>query len=1332
MVLAQHLDRKGNAVWDPAGVAVCTAASGQSLPSLCEDGSGGIIVAWQDDRNADLDIFAQRIGPDGSPAWNSRGIALCDTVEDQSVPLLLWDGSDGAVAVWHDKRHARIGNLYSQKMSASGIPQWRSNGVAVTLLLSGNRASHQICRADSGGIYVAWRDDRTDNSNIFIQKLSGDGTARWTQRGKAVAFSDNPQISPSLASSGTDAVVFWQEKRWQDTDIFAQKMDPRGDALWDAGGIPVNSEPGDQTDPVFIVDQNGWIFAAWTDSRRGDSDIFMQHLNPFGYLYWTASGIAAILETGEQYNARLAPDGSGGVLVQWCDRRSGIDTRLFSQRLSAEGVPQWAFDGSAVTQSGGNQSENQWIPDGFGGAFSVWTDQSAPALREGLLNDAIHFSYPSRFSFLPGDAPVTLRWTQRIDLPDISSIRIRCAMNPDDPFSLLVAGDLSVAESEWIWQVPGSAASHAVLRLEAVDGYGDACYFFLSEPFGIDATGPGAFRLLQPANGTETNPRPEFQWESTSDPESGISCYRLMIDNELFMDSIPEPYFQPSIGQKLPAGLHSWTVFAVNGAGMATPASQTWSVRISADETGPQVFHLQAPPDGSWSNGCDVHLKWEPAQDPESGIWKYDLYVNGQILVPDIPAAQSDCHITMPTGDYTWTIRAVDRVGNPRNSEESWVFRVDQDPPVSFNLLAPANDEWTRNSRPVFQWMTSSDAGCGLNHYELAVNDVLILETIPAESLQVSLPQGIRLPDGIQYWAVQAVDLLGNKRRSEQAFRIRVDTQPPSEPVRLEPAPDSYAGTPTPNFRWRRSTDAGIGLSHYELVLDGLTIRTQVLDTLSSPVQALSAGKHTWALHAVDLLGNSRQTSSLSFTVDWSPPQAFLLLTPEANSLIHLNRPRFSWHRAADASGIRNYELSIDGSLYALPGTDTSHVPVQVLYNGPHVWRVRAIDSAGNSSTSESRRFEVLARSPQIHSAAQDTAFEDRPYAYTAEASDPDGNELSIRFDHYASWLSPASSLLSGTPRTAGPDSFWVFADNGTLQDSLKVRLIVLETNDRPVILSPDTVTAVAKQAMTYEAKVEDEDGPSLFVWFEDVPDWLTVSGNRLSGIPPENADGSTFLLFASDGLASDTLIVLIHVLKGNPGPAFDIRFPSLTVPAHESLRWQFSLDDQASDPGFPDSVLSWTYAVFPQISGLDVDIDEKDRTATLQILDMTQDIRIVFTVTNPLGLSASDTLKISIGTAVLEAAGGLPGATAILPPFPNPFNPVLDFTVDLPQRNEVRINIYDAGGRHVAAIWNGSLGPGRHRFQWQAGRFPAGIYLYEVRTASPAMRRCGKAVLLK
>lgn len=59
-IYAQKVDANGLPIWTPTGVAMCTASGEQRYPQLTSDGSGGAIIAWQDERNGDLDIYAMR------------------------------------------------------------------------------------------------------------------------------------------------------------------------------------------------------------------------------------------------------------------------------------------------------------------------------------------------------------------------------------------------------------------------------------------------------------------------------------------------------------------------------------------------------------------------------------------------------------------------------------------------------------------------------------------------------------------------------------------------------------------------------------------------------------------------------------------------------------------------------------------------------------------------------------------------------------------------------------------------------------------------------------------------------------------------------------------------------------------------------------------------------------------------------------------------------------------------------------------------------------------------------------------------------------------------
>lgn len=59
------------------GIAVCTATGGQLDHRVASDGAGGAVIAWEDQRAGNLDIYGQRIDPYGVSRWTADGVALC-------------------------------------------------------------------------------------------------------------------------------------------------------------------------------------------------------------------------------------------------------------------------------------------------------------------------------------------------------------------------------------------------------------------------------------------------------------------------------------------------------------------------------------------------------------------------------------------------------------------------------------------------------------------------------------------------------------------------------------------------------------------------------------------------------------------------------------------------------------------------------------------------------------------------------------------------------------------------------------------------------------------------------------------------------------------------------------------------------------------------------------------------------------------------------------------------------------------------------------------------------------------------------------------------------
>jgi hypothetical protein len=71
---------------------------------------------------------------------------------------------------------------------------------------------------------------------------------------------------------------------------------------------------------------------------------------------------------------------------------------------------------------------------------------------------------------------------------------------------------------------------------------------------------------------------------------------------------------------------------------------------------------------------------------------------------------------------------------------------------------------------------------------------------------------------------------------------------------------------------------------------------------------------------------------------------------------------------------------------------------------------------------------------------------------------------------------------------------------------------------------------------------------------------------------------------------------------------------------------------------------------------------------------------------------------------------------------YPNPFNPSTRIPFTLESADRVLLRIYDVRGAHVATVFDGNLGLGRHSFEW-SGRDDAGqpvasgVYLYTLTT---------------
>jgi hypothetical protein len=381
-IYAQRMDRYGATLWTDNGVAVCTAAGSQQYPAAISDDAGGVIVTWEDYRSGTSDIYAQRINSAGTRLWTDGGAIVCNYSSYQDRPAIVSDGAGRSIIVWSDYRDGHY-DIYAQKIDLTGSRQWDSAGVGIC---TGGPGSDYFRTASDGmgGAVVTWPDWRGDTGpDIYAQRVSSSGALLWTDNGTAVCSASDAQQYPIIACDGSGgALVAWDDYR-DGLDVYVQRLDSEGTALWTENGIALTPSGG--YGASVTGDGAGGAIIAWSDIRNsGDSgDIFIQRVNGSGEAQWTAGGVDICSRSGYQVYVSLLPDGSGGASISW--RSEPGDWSQFdvcAQHVDSSGTTSWAEGGVAVCTVAGNPDAPYFlanegtalISDGSGGAILAWED----------------------------------------------------------------------------------------------------------------------------------------------------------------------------------------------------------------------------------------------------------------------------------------------------------------------------------------------------------------------------------------------------------------------------------------------------------------------------------------------------------------------------------------------------------------------------------------------------------------------------------------------------------------------------------------------------------------------------------------------------------------------------------------------------------------------------------------------------------------------------------------------------------------------------------------------------------------------------------------------
>lgn len=337
-IYAQKIDSSGNILWTANGVLVCSKTTSQKNPKIISDNNGGAIIVWEDSLNNYWDVSAQRISSTGAPLWTSTGVSVCSSPNIQTNPKIEADGTGGAIIVWQDKRNNVDYDVYAQRIDNLGSPLWTLNGVVVCNAIN-TQNNPRIEPDGANGALIGWSDKRNAlDNNIYAQRINASGIVQWTSNGVLVCGAANNQSALDMKYVGSNGVVLtWKDDRSSINAIYAQLVSLAGVNQLTANGILI-SNGLKSINPNTISDGLGGAIIAWQDSTVLGWDIKSQSINSVGAIQWSVGGETVCSASEDQINVSHVTDNEGGAVYVWEDKRNFSNYDLYATHFYSSGT----------------------------------------------------------------------------------------------------------------------------------------------------------------------------------------------------------------------------------------------------------------------------------------------------------------------------------------------------------------------------------------------------------------------------------------------------------------------------------------------------------------------------------------------------------------------------------------------------------------------------------------------------------------------------------------------------------------------------------------------------------------------------------------------------------------------------------------------------------------------------------------------------------------------------------------------------------------------------------------------------------------------------------
>jgi len=322
---------------------------------------GGVYIAWLTDMGG-YHVYLQRYDSEGVAQFESGGMLVSNQPNSSWIAVhhmnLAVDSNDNAIISTLDTRTG-IWQVYVYKITPDGTMTWGTDGIALSIPGTDNLSPRLTILSDNSTI-VAWCQNYI---TVRLQRISENGALQWGDGGIHIVDSSGDLVNPlPITVDESNILLQWNHQSgpfWSpNSKLYQQKYNISGNGLWDSPIVVVGPVvfPMGNFFQESVGNYVGGSFSGWTEISGAVQSSVVQHINSNGDLSWI--GGVELSTNGNVF--RLIPqltiaEDSQNLMAVWYQSNASQSQRgVFAQRLDENGNRLWGDYGTSVVALNSN------------------------------------------------------------------------------------------------------------------------------------------------------------------------------------------------------------------------------------------------------------------------------------------------------------------------------------------------------------------------------------------------------------------------------------------------------------------------------------------------------------------------------------------------------------------------------------------------------------------------------------------------------------------------------------------------------------------------------------------------------------------------------------------------------------------------------------------------------------------------------------------------------------------------------------------------------------------------------------------------------------------